>query len=263
MATSNNERRRYPRLEAAYEVFLTHRGRLSISRARDISTHGISILTNEQLSQNDSVELKVVVPQAGMNLEATGKVKYTQPANGSGKGTDFTRLAGIEYDERRGDDYALAGKLGQKDVHSVAHTVSIDAPPLVCYRAIADFERYPEWAGTVEGMPVVDRYPDGRARNVNMVHNVFFTRFTYPLIYSYEDERLVFHWHNTGGDVGIVGSYTFLPVGVNTVATFKLDVTLPFPLSKRIAQYMTGVVMRKELKGFKKFVETNQAAWQK
>jgi hypothetical protein len=61
-------------------------------------------------------------------------------------------------------------------------------------------------------------------------------------------------------DIGIVGSYTFLPVGTaSTVVTFKLDVTIPFAISKRLAQYMTGVVMRKELKGFKKFVEAKAA----
>lgn len=261
MATANSERRRYPRLQAAYEVFVTYRGRLSIGRAHDISTHGISLLTNEPLAKNDAVDLKVVVPQAGMNLEATGKVKYTQPANGAGPG--FTHRVGIEYDERRGDDYAIAGKLGQRTVHTAAHTVNVEAPPQACYRAIADFPRYPEWAGTVEKMLVIDTHPDGRAKRVDMVHNIFFTKFTYPLEYFYEDERLVFRWHSVGGDVGIDGSYTFLPVGNSTVATFKLEATIPFPISKRLAQFLTGVVMRKELKGFKKFVETNQATWLK
>ena len=220
------ERRRYPRLEAAYEVFMTHRGRLSISRSHDISTHGIAIFTNEQIADNEKVELKVVVPQAGMNLEAQGTVRHARPANGQGQG--FAHLVGIEYDEGKGDDVAVAGKLGHKSSHSAAHTVNIEAPPLVCYRAIADFGRYPEWAGTVEGMPVQDRYPDGRGRHVNMTHNLFFTRFVYPLEYSYEDERLVFRWHNTGGDIGIDGSYTFLPMSdASTVATFKIDATLP------------------------------------
>lgn len=255
------ERRRYPRIDAAYEVFMTHRGRLSVNRTRDISTHGIALLTNEKLDLKDEVDLKVVVPQAGMNLEATGRVRHVMPANGAGEG--FSLLAGIEYDERRGDDIAIAGKLGHKTVHTAAHTVNVEAPPLACYRAIADFPRYPEWAGTVEKMQVIDTHPDGRAKRVDMVNNLFFTRFTYPLEYFYEDERLVFRWHSVGGDVGIDGSYTFLPVGNNTVATFKLEATIPFPISKRLAQYLTGVVMRKELKGFKKFVETNQASWLK
>ena len=262
MSPDNSERRRYPRLQAAYEVFMTHKGRLSISRSRDISTHGISIFTNEALADNDKVELKVVVPTAGINLETNGQVRYVKPADGSGAG--FTHQVGIEYHAGKGEDIAIAGRLGQKEQLSAAHTVNIEAAPLACYRAIADFARYPEWAGTVEGMPVQDRYPDGRARNVIMINNLFFTRFQYPLEYSYEDERLLFHWHSTGGDVGIIGSYTFLPVGAaSTVATFKLDLTLPFKLSKRLTQYMTGVVMRKELKGFKKFVEANKGYWEK
>ena len=66
-------------------------------------------------------------------------------------------------------------------------------------------------------------------------------------------------WEKVGGDddiENIAGSFVFVPKGDTTTAvTYSVDVTLKFVPSKRLINWGTAILMRQELKNFRKFAE--------
>ena len=124
---------------------------------------------------------------------------------------------------------------------------------------MAEYERYQEWASGVKKAKILERYPDGRGKLVEFEYNIFVRKVRYLNDYTYDDENTTLMWKSGGGDeelVNNVGSYTFFQRGENrTSATFKAEVTVAIVPSKRIVDYFTTVLIRKEMRNFKKFVE--------
>lgn len=63
-------------MAADYEVFLTYQGRSVIARSRDISPRGVGVLADENLAPGETVTVLVIVPQATLNAETRGTVRY-------------------------------------------------------------------------------------------------------------------------------------------------------------------------------------------
>lgn len=104
---------------------------------------------------------------------------------------------------------------------------------------------------------MLERYPDGRARRVEFMVNVFIRKVRYVLDYTYDDENSCLSWVSSGGDfLNIIGSYFFKRLGENeTSSTYELEVSIDFYMPNRIVRYFSGIAMRKTMKEFKTFVE--------
>jgi hypothetical protein len=143
--------------------------------------------------------------------------------------------------------------------HTPFHTLSIEAEAGFCYRLLAAFERYPEWVSRAMKVKVLDRYPDGRGKIVSFEYDFFLRKFHYILEYSYDDTLYTLSWTRAGGDpelIEITGSYHFQPLGPNkTMASYELALTLGFVPSQRLLNFGSTILMRKEMKNFKLFVE--------
>lgn len=127
---------------------------------------------------------------------------------------------------------------------------------------ISDFERYPEWAGVVTGVRLLTRDPAGRGRQVEFENNFFFAKLHYTNEYSYDDQALCLSWQNRGGDLlANLGRWTFKPQSSGaTSATFEITIGLNFPVSERLMNYLSHIVMRKTMRDFKNYVEKKAKA---
>jgi len=250
------EKRHHNRMQADYEVYLTCQGHSLVGLSRDISPSGIGILMNEGLAPGTPVELRIVMPKATLNMELTGSVCYCIENPDQSRPT-YSYLAGIQYRRGQGEAFSLIGPQGQAHRYSASATVSISASAQECYQAIGDFEHYPEWADVVTKAQLLERYPDGRGRRVDYENKFFFIQIHYLLDYSFDDQNLCMSWKGGGKDLGsIEGHYIFRPLGESlTAASCEVSVILNFPISERIAQYISRIALRKSMRDFKNYLE--------
>jgi uncharacterized membrane protein len=255
---TNQERRRHKRIPVAYECLASSRGRKFTVVCRDASPFGIGVFTNTRLEPNDTVSIRILIPGVGMHIDAKGEVVYCID-NPDETSPSYRSLMGIRFTEGPVEDIILPEAEMSRSRYTPSHTITIDANAKFCYKMLSDFERYPEWASGVEDAKVLERYPDGRGKRVEFLHDFFLRKVTYILDYSYDDDNNILSWVSAGGDeeiVGISGRYIFHPSGhTETAATYKLDVTLSIIPSKKLVGYVTNILMRREMKNFKQFVE--------
>lgn len=111
--------------------------------------------------------------------------------------------------------------------------IHIHAPPGRCFAIAADFERYPEWAGDVKSVEVVDRDEAGRASVVRFRAGALGQSTRYTLQYDYGEAPRVLAWMQVQGDLTrkLDGRYVFDDDGVGgTNMTYHLRVELKVPL---------------------------------
>jgi uncharacterized membrane protein len=204
-----------------------------------------------------------MIPGETFTIYVKGVVRYCQenPQN-----SDPARryLAGVEFTEGPLEQYALIGSDQGRGRYTPSHTIMISAAAQQCYELLGAFERYPEWASGVEAAWVRSRYPDGRGKRVEFEHNFFLRKVRYTLDYTYDDQNLILSWKSAGADqeiLNITGRYVFKSREANlTSANYQLDVTLSIIPSASLVKYVTSILMRKEMKHFRQFVEKQSQA---
>jgi uncharacterized membrane protein len=254
------EKRKYQRMDVQYDVFLTRKGQSTMSKARDVSTHGVGLYVNEAAEPGEAVELTIVVPAARLNLKLDGTVRHC--AENPDPEIPLPFITGIEFSENKLENMEFLDLKEELFRYQASHTVAIDAPAHRCYEFICDFERYPQWAGVLKKAKVEERYPDGRARRVEFELDAYIRKIIYILDYFYDDDGRCLSWLNAGGDmVSVTGRYFFKPISENQASSnYELEVAFDFfmpnsIIHNRLVRYFSSVVMRKTMKGFKKFVE--------
>lgn len=142
-------------------------------------------------------------------------------------------------------------------VHRAEHALEIDAPPASCFDALVDYESFPDWQAAVEEIEVVDRYPDGLARDVRVRVDAKLRQFAYTLRYSYERPHRV-TWDYVEGDVEHVeGEFRLDPIdgGDRTHATYVLGIDPGFPAPALVVRRLNGAVMKRSVEDLKREVE--------
>ena len=95
---------------------------------------------------------------------------------------------------------------------AVEQAIEVDAAPADCFRVAADFERYPEWAGSVQYARVLGRTPDGSlGRTAEFKVGAFGTTLGYTLEYDYDPPRRMQWTAVAGGVKELLGVYEFAP----------------------------------------------------
>jgi len=251
------EKRKAQRMPVDYEFFMNYLDNRFTGKCRDISLHGIGIYIDESLSQGETAELSLVIKDLNITFHLEGVVAYCIE-NPQKSDDPHQYLAGVEFTDghKKGLPFLADNQVSH---HAPSCTISINADAKKCYELLAEYERYPEWTTGIKGIRVTERFPDGRGKLVEFEHNFFMRKIRYVNDYTYDDENNTLRWATVGGDkelVSSVGSYSFLQRGEGqTSATFKTDITVAIVPSKRIVDYFTTVLIRKEMKNFKRFVE--------
>ncbi len=85
--------------------------------------------------------------------------------------------------------------------------IQVEASPSDCFRALVDFESYPDWQDAVKECDVRSRDSNGRGRRVAFVIDAKVRSVGYTLDYAYEEPHLI-TWEFVEGDVSeIEGEY--------------------------------------------------------
>jgi len=136
--------------------------------------------------------------------------------------------------------------------------IRIDAPSERCFEVILDFERYPEWAGDIREVEVVERDEESRGTKVAYRAAAMGRSARYTLEYDLSDAPHAVSWKLVEGDIMRVldGTYTFDPEGDGTLVTYQLEVELVIPMPGFIKRRAQGKIMSTALRELKKHVES-------
>lgn len=243
-------------MAADYDVFIQCRGRTSVARSKDINMQGIRLFSREPLNEGESLEMNFMLPKQNLNIALKGKVVYCTENQEELK-SEYPYFAGVEFSEEFDEDLMQVETEGELLSYGTSSTVSINAPADKCYRMVYDFPLYPQWAGMIDKVKVLERYPDGRGRLIEFEANVLFRKMSYKLEYSYDDENMCLSWESAGGDlVSTRGRYFFKPITEDkTSSIYELDVTVNFFVPKKMIKFFSTIAMPRVMKGFKKIVE--------
>lgn len=124
---------------------------------------------------------------------------------------------------------------------------TVDAPPADVLDVIADFDAYPEWAGAVKHVEIVQKYDDGWPYQVRFVLDAGVIKDTYTLAYEWdvdEDGTGTISWSLVEAEQllrGLDGSYELAALNSGTEVTYRLAVDVKIP--------MLGMLKRKAEKG--------------
>ena len=148
-------------------------------------------------------------------------------------------------------------------------SIVIDAAPGAILDVIADFDRYPEWAGEVKKVALISEDGDGWADQVEFTLSAGAIKDTYVLEYDWDvadDGTGVVSWHLVTAQVlkALNGSYTLEDVTaegatvegvVSTAVTYRLSVGVKIPMVSMLKRKAEKVIIDTALTELKKRVE--------
>lgn len=134
----------------------------------------------------------------------------------------------------------------------VRENTSIDASPDVVWSVITDLDRYPEWAGGVRSIEVLEANDDGSPHRARFVIDAKVSEITYVIQYAYDNYDIT--WNLLEGDLisqldGVYKLYETDEGGTEVEYGLEVDVDLPLPafMKKRAAR----TILEQGLKGLK------------
>jgi uncharacterized membrane protein len=135
-------------------------------------------------------------------------------------------------------------------------SITIDAPRADVMAVIADFGAYPEWAGFMKSVEVVETGADGRASRVRFQLDAGVVKADYTLAYTWAPDDSEVSWTLVEGSLKEMdGSYTLAGDGPTEV-TYALAVDIGMPMLGMFKRKAEKVIMDTALKELKKRVET-------
>lgn len=136
-------------------------------------------------------------------------------------------------------------------------SIVIEATPADIMAVIADFPSYPEWAGAVKDVEVLDEGAGGRPAQVRFVLDAGVVQDEYVLAYTWADDGSAVSWHLVKGQMqrSQRGSYHLAADGAATRVTYTLAVDLAIPMIGMFKRKAEKVIMDTALKELKRRVE--------
>ena len=137
--------------------------------------------------------------------------------------------------------------------------IHIDAPPEQCFAIAIDFERYPEWAGDLKSVEILERDDQQRASKVRFRAGALGQSTRYTLQYDYSEAPRVLAWIQTDGDLTrkLDGEYVFDDDGKGgTNMTYHLTVELKVPLVSFIKRRAEARILGTALRDLKARAES-------
>lgn len=138
-------------------------------------------------------------------------------------------------------------------------SIVMEAPPEDIMDVIGDFEKYPEWAGSVKKCTPVTQDDNGWATEVDFELDAGPIRDHYTLSYDWDDYPSAVSWVLTKGKMQRAqeGSYVLEDQGNGTTKViYTLSVSLALPMMGTIKRKAEKVIMDTALRDLKKRVES-------
>jgi ribosome-associated toxin RatA of RatAB toxin-antitoxin module len=135
-------------------------------------------------------------------------------------------------------------------------SITVQADPASIMAIIADFPAYPEWAGPVKRIEVLEEHPDGKAKQVRFHVEIMGLSDSYINEYTWDADRRV-DWTMVEGksQKSQQGSYELTKDGAATKLTYDLLVEIAIPIPGLIRRRLQGKVVETALKDLKKRAE--------
>jgi ribosome-associated toxin RatA of RatAB toxin-antitoxin module len=133
-------------------------------------------------------------------------------------------------------------------------SMTIKADPAKIMGVIADFPAYPEWAGPVKQIEVLEEGPGGRAKSVRFHVEIMGLADQYTNEYTWDGDHRV-DWTMSQGrsQKSQVGWYELVPTGgATTTVTYDLTVEIAIPVPGLIRRRIQAKIVDTALKDLKK-----------
>ena len=141
--------------------------------------------------------------------------------------------------------------------NATTSSIDIAAPAERVMAVIADFGAYPEWAGQVKAVEVLEPGSDARPRRVRFTMDAGPIKDTYTLDYSWAPDGRSVSWTLVKGQMQRAqeGSYALSGDAEGTTVTYSLAVDLTIPMIGMLRRKAEKVIIDTALKGLKRRVE--------
>lgn len=142
-------------------------------------------------------------------------------------------------------------------MEGTVQSIVVDAPPEVVRRVALDVERYPEWAGGVKSVRVLEVDEAGRPAKAEFEVDAMIKELSYTLVYDHEHES-GFSWTAIPNEdlEALEGSYEFHETddgGTEVVYALRVEPAFKVPgfLRRQAEKQIIGTALR----GLKKQAE--------
>jgi uncharacterized protein YndB with AHSA1/START domain len=136
---------------------------------------------------------------------------------------------------------------------------TIDAPVERCFATLVDFASYPQWAGDLKEVAVIETDSEGRATVVEFRAAAMGRSTTYQLRYDYTDAPNRLGWGLVSGDLPreLDGAYVLSPIGdgAATEVVYELAIDLVYPIPGFVKRRAEGRIIKTALSELKARVE--------
>jgi ribosome-associated toxin RatA of RatAB toxin-antitoxin module len=124
---------------------------------------------------------------------------------------------------------------------SDSREVVIEATPAEILDVIADVEATPDWSPQYQKAVILESFPDGRPKQVEMTVKAAGLTDVMVIQYTWTDSSVAWTLVKSGQLKAQDASYTFTPQGDKTRVKFdmKIDLSIPMP----------GFILKRTLKG--------------
>ena len=136
--------------------------------------------------------------------------------------------------------------------------IRIEADVDRCFATLVDFESYPEWAGDLKEVRVVESDGEGRATVVEFRAAAMGRSTTYRLRYDYADAPNRLSWALVEGDLPreLDGAYVLSPASEGgTDVVYELAIDLVYPIPGFVKRRAEGRIIKTALGELKARVE--------
>ena len=140
-------------------------------------------------------------------------------------------------------------------MHHGEQAIEIAASPGQVFAAITDYPTFPEWQDAVKRTEVVEAYPDGLGKIVDVEVDAKVKVVRYRLHYHYDPPTRIW-WEFVEGDVkSIEGEYVLESVNGGTRAVYRLGIDPGVPAPALVARRLNQSVMKRSVEDLKNEAE--------
>ena len=139
--------------------------------------------------------------------------------------------------------------------------VGIDAPPAVCFAAVADLERWAEWARDLERVEVLARGEGGVPERIRAVADLFGKEFGATVDFHHDEapDELHFSLVEARKLASLEGSFRFQGESAGTRMSYRLRMVLLKPKAARIERMVSRKIDTAFSRDLRRHIERNIA----
>lgn len=137
----------------------------------------------------------------------------------------------------------------------------VGTSPAICFSAVADVERWPEWASDLERVEILSRDDDGRPGRVRMVADLFGKEFDATVDFQHDRApgELRFTLVEARKLASLEGSFRFEPAADGTLVGYRFQLVLVKPKAPRIERMVSRKIDTYLSRDLRRHVERNFA----